>query len=407
MIFIYYRLNMKKKATHHYAHVAHAMHHHRAASHLPKVFYNKGSLFPHLFWKVSFLALLCGFMGYFLVHNLAPQTVRNTSSDQKMIFSFDGKAQDWWVDPASLNTHGAASNEFDFLFSDTWTNDASVNTTPIVVSSWTVVHSWITNIPNNSVIDSSSDVGPKTPASPVKTPVVDNWVACVTPWWDKIQSQDFVLAYQQRTDVNSLCNLQKRTCVNGKLSGSYTQQSCKENLKYEYTDITPVAVNDPNKVDPFIQPSGARLSGAAFDNHGKINTTTAPIDTWSNASWSVKTNTGDYVTHLSTPNTSSCITPWWAAVRLGQFVKAYKSPVWLIDMPCEVQIRLCTSDGLKWTFKQASCTYRNQTYSDYILNKWEDTNTPNVIDMMNTTSTQAQKTASTSAGFWTRVSKYF
>ena len=395
---------MKKKAIHHYAHVAHAMHHHTASAHLPKVFYHKGSLFPYLFWKVSFLALLCGFMGYFLVHNLAPQTVINTATtDQKMMFSFDGKAQDWWVDPASLNTHGAASNEFDFLFSDTGTTDTSVNTMPIT----NIVSSWITQTPNISAVDSSSNVGPKKETSSQKTLVVDQGVACVTPWWEKIQSQDFVLAYQQRTDVNSLCNVQKRTCVNGKLSGSYTQQSCKEDLKYEYTDVTPVAVNDPNKVDPFIQPSAPSLSGAKFDSHGKINTTTAPIDTWSNASWSVKTTTGDYVTNLPTPNTSSCITPWWTAVRLGQFVKAYKSPIWLIDMPCEVQIRLCTSDGLKWTFKQASCTYRNQTYSDYILNKWEDTNAPNVVDMVNTTSTQAQKTASTSAGFWNRVLKRF
>ena len=347
-------------------------------------------------------------MGYFLVHNLAPQTVINTpTTDQRMMFSFDGKAQDWWIDPTSLNTHGAASNEFDFLFSDTGTSDISVNTVSNTVSSWTVPSSWSTTVSSTSVIDSSSDVGPKSPTIPVKTPVFDQGIACVTPWWDKIQSQDFVLAYQQRTDVNSLCNVQKRTCVNGKLSGSYTQQSCKENLKYEYTEVTPVAVNDPNKVDPFIQPSAPSLSGAKFDNHGKINTTTAPIDTWSNASWSVKTTTGDYVTNLPTPNTSSCITPWGSAVKLGQLVKAYKLPVWLIDMPCEVEIRLCTADGLKWSFKQASCAYRNQTYSDYILNKGENTNTPNVVDMVNTTSTQSQKALSISAGFWTRVLKRF
>lgn len=347
-------------------------------------------------------------MGYFLVHNLAPQTVLNTATtDQKLMFSFDGKAQDWWVDPASLNTHGAASNEFDFLFSDTGTSNGSVNTTPSSVSSWTIVYSWATTLPNNSVVDSSSDVGPKTSSISVKTPVINQWVSCTTPWWEKVQSQDFVLAYQQRTDVNSLCNVQKRTCINWKLSGSYIQQSCKEDLKYEYTEVTPVAVNDPNKVDPFIQPSGASLSGAKFDSHGKINTTTQAIDTWSNTSWSVKTTTGDYVTNLQTPNMSSCITPWWSAVRLGQFVKAYKLPVWLIDMPCEVEIRLCTADGLKWSFKQASCTYRNQTYSDYILNKGENTNTPNIVDMVNTTSTQSQKTASTSAGFWNRVLKRF
>lgn len=39
-----------------------------------------------------------------------------------------------------------------------------------------------------------------------------------------------VLAYQQRTDAPNICNIQRRSCWNGKLSGSFTQRSCDESL---------------------------------------------------------------------------------------------------------------------------------------------------------------------------------
>jgi hypothetical protein len=52
-----------------------------------------------------------------LIHNLAPQTtVPTLVEDQKMLFSLEGTPEDWGVDSNALSTHGAASNEFDFLF---------------------------------------------------------------------------------------------------------------------------------------------------------------------------------------------------------------------------------------------------------------------------------------------------
>lgn len=39
-----------------------------------------------------------------------------------------------------------------------------------------------------------------------------------------------VLAYQQRADAPNICNIQRRSCRNGKLSGSFTQRSCDESL---------------------------------------------------------------------------------------------------------------------------------------------------------------------------------
>lgn len=385
MIFIYYSLNMKKKATRHYAHVAHAIHHHHV-KHMPKVFYHNKFLISSIFWKSTFLLFLCSFLGYFVVHNLAPQTIDSVAvENEKMLFSLEGSPEDWWVDSGVLNTHGAASNEFDFLFKpNTDTSSTPDTTTPMIKDS------------QNVVVDSSSDVGAPVQITSwsistwiISTWIVSTWalpsisVSCTTVWGEKVENQDFVLAYQQRSDVNSLCNVQKRYCSNGKLTGTYTQKSCKEDLKYSYTKVIPTAENDSNYVDPFIQPSDPSLSGAKFDLNWKIVSTNKPLDNWSDSWKSLMVSTGPYVTQINSPTTNSCSTPWGEKVPFGTFVKAYKSSVWLIDMPCDVEIRLCTKAWLKGSFKQSSCTYKNMTYSDYLLDRPENTDQPNIVDMKN------------------------
>jgi len=40
---------------------------------------------------------------------------------------------------------------------------------------------------------------------------------CITPRKEEVKHKDFVLAYQQRKDVNTICNIQKRTCMSGTL----------------------------------------------------------------------------------------------------------------------------------------------------------------------------------------------
>ena len=52
--------------------------------------------------------------------------------------------------------------------------------------------------------------------------------SCMTPWGYSIDDWASVLAYQQRSDTPSICNIQRRTCKDGKLSGQFTQSSCNE-----------------------------------------------------------------------------------------------------------------------------------------------------------------------------------
>lgn len=51
---------------------------------------------------------------------------------------------------------------------------------------------------------------------------------CMTPWNYTIEDGDSVLAYEQRADAPFICNIQRRSCKNGKLSGSFVQSSCDE-----------------------------------------------------------------------------------------------------------------------------------------------------------------------------------
>ncbi|MEI8091559.1 MAG: hypothetical protein WCG98_04990 [bacterium] len=41
---------------------------------------------------------------------------------------------------------------------------------------------------------------------------------CRTPWGDLVKDQEFILAYQQRTDAETMCNIEKRVCNDGKLA---------------------------------------------------------------------------------------------------------------------------------------------------------------------------------------------
>lgn len=59
---------------------------------------------------------------------------------------------------------------------------------------------------------------------------ITEYQVCKTPWSYEMEHGESVLAYEQRSDAPHVCNIQRRTCFNGKLSGSFTQKSCDETL---------------------------------------------------------------------------------------------------------------------------------------------------------------------------------
>ena len=97
------------------------------------------------------------------------------------------------------------------------------------------------------------------------------------------------------------------------------------------------------------------------------------------------TNTAGTTTSTAVNQTTvtkqNCSTPRGTTVNHGQFVKAYKTSVGLLDMPCETQLRLCVNGSLKGTFTNKSCTFKNMTYNDYIAGNTDFTK-PTAQDML-------------------------
>ncbi|MCX6824230.1 MAG: hypothetical protein NT085_03820 [candidate division SR1 bacterium] len=186
---------------------------------------------------------------------------------------------------------------------------------------------------------------------------------CITPWKETITNKDFILAYAQRKDVNTICDIEKRVCTNGVLGGTFTQRSCQENVVYDYQKTEVLSYNQ-KILNEFIQPSAPVNAGATFDTQGKINTTQQPTNTRGTSNSPVTKDQTVAQTPLSTKQ--SCITPRGQTINHGQFVKAYKAPRGFIDLPCEVEIRACINGNLKGTFINPKCTFNNTSYADYL-----------------------------------------
>ena len=186
---------------------------------------------------------------------------------------------------------------------------------------------------------------------------------CITPWGEKIRNQDFILAYEQRTDVNTYCNIEKRICANGVLGGTFKQNSCKDNVVYNYRRAEIISYNQ-KILNDYIQPTKPINAWASFSTQGKINQTTKATDKRGTSNSPVLTDTT--VTQSGLPNKYNCITPRGQTIKHGQFVKAYKTPRGFIDLACDVQIRPCVNGSLKWTFTYSKCTFNNTTYTDYL-----------------------------------------
>lgn len=198
----------------------------------------------------------------------------------------------------------------------------------------------------------------------IETTEIASWASdCITPWKEKVQDKDFVLAYEQRKDVNSMCNIEKRICTNGVLWGSFTQGSCKEDMVYTYRKAEVISYNQ-KVLNEYIQPAEPVNAWAEFSNEWKINTTDRPTNTRGTTNNPVITKS--WVIQTQLPSKASCTTPRGQKIKHGQFIKAYKAPRGFIDLACDVELRACINGNLKGTFTYSKCTFNNTSYADYI-----------------------------------------
>lgn len=204
---------------------------------------------------------------------------------------------------------------------------------------------------------------------------------CMSPWGYEMEHGASVLAYQQRADTPNICNIQRRSCWNGKLSGSFTQRSCDEslgkvekssfvtkNLPFDQTELQGnVAAQEVRRnklrAEWFIQPSKtAANADAHFNLLGHVGKN--PDPTTVGVPSTPKVNEEPWV--QPTPQSkTSCLTPWWEKVKAGQFVKAYRFKNGFTDIPCQVQIRICADGDLEGSYQHASCKPWNTSYEDF------------------------------------------
>lgn len=214
--------------------------------------------------------------------------------------------------------------------------------------------------------------------------ILPDYKNCTSPRWYTIVHWDSVLAYQQIEDAPRICNIERRFCRDGKLSGKYTQQWCYTNsnsyqniqqwdIRYEY-DVQPTTKwnnwsNSTNK--------------QWWKRTNKwLTIDVKPLWTWSFAfdrpSQSFTNNLGpsdnvvvDPEVEQTSRPTRDCITPWGEEVKHWQFIQAFKHANWFNDAPCQTQFRLCSMWNLMWTYTESSCKPRDTSFIDWI--NWSPT----------------------------------
>ena len=206
---------------------------------------------------------------------------------------------------------------------------------------------------------------------------------CKTPRGITIKHKESILAYQQRSDVPDICNVQRRTCNDWVLDWSFTQPACNEKVIYTYTNSndnnksnketnntvsytkkTVISHNDVSKNELIQTPKYTKNEWAKYDKNWKLNGWNGQPKTviWSNQETLIWED--DSIEQVNKWH-YNCISPRWEVVQHWQFIRAYDFPFWFTNASCEVELRLCVDWELKWSFNYKECQYLDVTYEEY------------------------------------------
>ena len=201
--------------------------------------------------------------------------------------------------------------------------------------------------------------------------IIDDYEACMTPWWYKIQHWESVLAYKQKADAPDICDIERRFCWKWKLSGTYTQEWCSVNNDYTYEqwwDVKPVKKTS----DGFNWKSTRQNSDGSVsvkdNNIGWGYIADRPSYTYTNfiSDWKGNVRAEKPAVNQTTRKYRDCTSPWWEKVTHWDFVQAFKHANWFSDAPCEMQIRLCTMWELMWTYTESTCKTWDTSFIDWV-----------------------------------------
>lgn len=330
----------------------------------------------HFDWKQANKVLTFWFFFFLWYILLMPPMPKNESVAEWMFFQFHGSAADWWV--SDEQTHGAADRWW-YLFDEnssgsqnnvfSWSSISKTIPTAKVVSvssesKYAKIITWMITIPNYYVavetLIFSRDMAVYYLENFLEGDrsklIVDTniYKGCISPSWESLVHGDFMLAYQQREDVSTICNVEKRYCNDGMLGGSYTQDSCEEKTAYAYDKIDPISYNS-NAPSEYVQPSPPANASAPFDSQGKINWKLDPTTRWEAEPADAIVVNNKWIRQTVT-SYKDCRTPRNEKVLNWHFVRAYKERLWYFNRPCEVEIRMCIDGHLKWNFINKACS---------------------------------------------------
>jgi hypothetical protein len=209
--------------------------------------------------------------------------------------------------------------------------------------------------------------------------------SCTAPWWEEVKHWTFVYAYDQTTsDISTLCHLEKRSCINWKLSGTFTQKTCNEWVSQNNSNSdtiqstawiennrlwNQVTVSNNNGILSPWWPIKPRSIPSAVQDIDFIryynNQTSVSIGSNDN-------NTQNYIEF------ASCVSPRWTALLHGQKVTAYRTSQSTWNSLCDVETRTCRDGILWWSYTYQSCnpnpvevtsTNNNRRYPGKRINK--------------------------------------
>lgn len=222
---------------------------------------------------------------------------------------------------------------------------------------------------------------------PIIVPDSGEQKSCTTPWYVSIAHGKSVLAYQQRSDDPTLCNVQRRVCDDGVLLGTYMQRSCTQN--YNDPDAVGRVVSQSDRTNTVVtnnenlyQPTDPDRSTVTVNNRWQVGSTSSPSTTWSNTNVIPPPSTSPQGQNTP-PRASDCITPWDTTVSHTQFVKAYKFNNGFTNLSCEVELRYCVNGTLEWSFTSPSCIYNEIALEDF-LNDYYDPDIPSLQHLVET-----------------------
>lgn len=167
-------------------------------------------------------------------------------------------------------------------------------------------------------------------------------IPCDLPWTGQVIDQASVTAYRDSAvPFGSTCQSETRTCDNGTLSGTYTNQTC--------------TVSPPSSC---ILPWGGALAhGAsvnAYANAGSCGGTCTPqTRTCFNGTLS-----GTYTSPTCSSACASCNLPWGGTIVHGGSTTAYgyNSVPYGSNCNSYVQVRSCSNGTLSGTYQYGTCS---------------------------------------------------